>query len=58
MIDAAAEVCVVVDSTKIGKVSFASLGPIDLVDCIITDEGISDADRIAFELKGVKVIVA
>jgi DeoR/GlpR family transcriptional regulator of sugar metabolism len=58
MIDAAAEVFVVADSTKIGKVSFASLGPIDLADCIITDDGISDSDRLALQLKGVKVIIA
>jgi len=49
---------VVADSTKIGKVSFASLGPIELVDRIITDDGISDSDRRALELKGVKVIIA
>jgi DeoR/GlpR family transcriptional regulator of sugar metabolism len=58
MIGAAAEVFVVADSTKIGKVSFASLGPIELVDRIITDDGISDSDRRALELKGVKVIIA
>jgi hypothetical protein len=46
------------NTSKIGKVSFASLGPIELVDCIITDEGISDSDRLALELKGVKVIIA
>jgi DeoR/GlpR family transcriptional regulator of sugar metabolism len=58
MINAAAEVYVVADSTKIGKVSFASLGPIDLVGCIITDDGISDSDRMALESKGVKVLIA
>ena len=58
MIEAASEVYLVADSTKIGKASFASLGPIELVKYFITDQGISDADRQAFEARGVTVIVA
>jgi DeoR/GlpR family transcriptional regulator of sugar metabolism len=58
MIGAASEVYLVADSTKIGKASFASLGPIELVKYFITDQGISDADRQAFEARGVTVIVA
>jgi len=58
MIKAASEVYLVADSTKIGKTSFATLGPIGMVDVLITDDGISEADRAAFESSGVKVIVA
>jgi DeoR/GlpR family transcriptional regulator of sugar metabolism len=58
MIGAAAEVYLVADSTKIGKVLFASLGPIELVKYLVTDEGIADTDRAAMEARGVTVIVA
>jgi DeoR/GlpR family transcriptional regulator of sugar metabolism len=58
MIEAASEVYLVADSTKIGKASFASLGPIELVKYFVTDEGMSDTDRKAFEARGVIVIIA
>jgi DeoR/GlpR family transcriptional regulator of sugar metabolism len=58
MIKAASQVYLVADSTKIGRTSFSSLGPIDLIHGFITDEGIGDADRAAFEKRGIKVIVA
>lgn len=58
MIKAASKVYLVADSTKIGRTSFSSLGPIDLIHGFITDEGISDADRAEFERRGIEVIVA
>ena len=58
MIKAASKVYLVADSTKIGRTSFSSLGPIDLIHSFITDEGISDADRAEFERRGIEVIVA
>ncbi len=58
MIEAASDVYLVADSTKIGKASFASLGPIELVKYFVTDEGMSDADKKAFEARGVTVIIA
>ena len=58
MIEAATHTYLVVDSTKIGKKAFASLGEIRSVDTIITDEGITDADRSAFEKAGLEVIIA
>ncbi len=58
MIRAASRVYLLADSTKIGRTSFSSLGSIDLVHCLITDEGISDADRLAFEARGIEVIIA
>lgn len=58
MIDSASEVYLVADSTKIGKVSFASLGGIDLLQYFITDSGITNEDREKFKQQGVKVIIA
>lgn len=58
MIKAASKVYLVADSTKIGRTSFSSLGPIDLIGGFITDEGISDADRAEFERRGIEVIIA
>jgi DeoR/GlpR family transcriptional regulator of sugar metabolism len=58
MIKAASKVYLVADSSKIGRTSFSSLGPIDLIGGFITDDGISDADRAEFEKRGIEVIVA
>lgn len=58
MIDSADEVYVVADSTKIGKTSFAALGGLELIDCLITDSGITEQERGAFESRGIKVVVA
>jgi DeoR/GlpR family transcriptional regulator of sugar metabolism len=58
MIKAAKEVFLVADSTKIGKVSLASLGGLDLIQYFITDTSIADKDRLRFEQMGVKVILA
>lgn len=58
MIKAASKVYLVADSTKIGRTSFSSLGPIDLIAGFITDEGIRDEDQREFERRGIKVIVA
>ena len=57
MIGAASETYLLVDSTKIGRTSFASIGPIELVKYIVTDDGIAKADRQAFEQRGITVIV-
>jgi DeoR/GlpR family transcriptional regulator of sugar metabolism len=58
MIEAASEVILVADSTKIGKVAFASLGPVALAKYLVTDDGITDEDRKAFEESGLTVIIA
>ena len=58
MIKAAKEVFLVADSTKIGKVSLASLGGLDLIQTFITDKAITDEDRRRFEDIGVQVIIA
>jgi DeoR/GlpR family transcriptional regulator of sugar metabolism len=58
MITAASRVYLVADSTKIGRTSFSSLGSLELIDGFITDDGIADADRMAFEARGIEVLVA
>lgn len=58
MIAAAQEVYLVADSTKMGKIAFASLGPIDLVNHLITDSGISDEYVELFKSRGIDVIIA
>ncbi|MCD8352504.1 MAG: DeoR/GlpR family DNA-binding transcription regulator [Planctomycetaceae bacterium] len=58
MIGAAKEVYLVADSTKMGKVSFATLGNIDMVQHLITDAGISENYIRMFESRGVNVIIA
>lgn len=54
MIDSADTVYLVADSTKIGRSAFASLGALSMIDYIITDSNITEADRkvlVDFELK-------
>lgn len=58
MVKAASQVYLVADSTKIGRVSFSALGGVEMVNTLITDDGISDEDRMEFEKRGVAVIVA
>jgi DeoR/GlpR family transcriptional regulator of sugar metabolism len=58
MIKAASTVYLLADSTKVGRTSFSSLGPIEVVHTLITDDGIADADRTEFERRGIKVVIA
>lgn len=58
MVGAAQEVFLVADSTKMGKIAFASLGDIDLVHHLITDAGIPESYVALFESRGIDVIIA
>ena len=58
MIKSASKVYLVADSTKIGRTSFSPLGSVTCVHALITDDGIRDADRTAFEEAGIELIVA
>lgn len=58
MIEASSHTYLVVDSTKIGKKAFSSLGGVRLINTLITDGDITTADRKAFEKAGVEVIIA
>lgn len=56
MINSAAEVYLVADSSKIGITSFASLGPVSLIQTLITDSQLSDTQQLKLEEQGIKVI--
>ncbi|MCW6530468.1 DeoR/GlpR family DNA-binding transcription regulator [Sphingomonas sp. MMSM20] len=58
MIETASRVYLVADSSKIGKTSFSSLGGIENIHALITDNGIRDEDHRAFTDAGIEVIVA
>lgn len=58
MVGCANFVVVVADSSKIGREDFVSFAPIDCVDVLITDGGISAADKAALTERGVDVVVA
>lgn len=58
MLGAAREAIIVADHSKVGREAFASIAPIDRIQALVTDRGISDSDRRIIEEKGVRVIVA
>lgn len=58
MIESANETYLVADSTKIGKNSFASLGPLSLIDYLITDSKIRPEDIEWLKTYDVKFVIA
>jgi DeoR/GlpR family transcriptional regulator of sugar metabolism len=58
MIEAANEIYLVADSTKIGKNSFASLGALSLIDYLITDSKIKEEDIEWLKTYDVQFIIA
>ena len=58
MVEIAAELIVVVDSSKFNMVGFASFAPIQRVSTIVTDDGIDPTLKRDFENIGIKVIIA
>ena len=56
MVKAASHVYLLADSTKIGRVSSSALGGVEMVHTLITDDGISDADRAEFERRAVGLV--
>jgi DeoR/GlpR family transcriptional regulator of sugar metabolism len=58
MIESANETYLVADSTKIGKTSFASLGPLSLIDYLITDSKLTAEDKNWLKTYDVKFIIA
>lgn len=58
MIAAAGRVCLVADSSKVGSVALATLGPLSMVHTLITDSGIDTRTRRSIEAQGVEVLVA
>lgn len=58
MLESSREAIVVADHSKVGHVTFASIAPIDRIQTLITDSGISEVDRRWIEESGVRVILA
>ena len=58
MIESANEVYLVADSSKVGKSAFASLGALSLIDFLITDSNISEADIRMLKSNDIKIVVA
>ena len=58
MIDAAESIYIVADSTKIGQSSLASLGALSLIDSVITDAGISEAEKEHFRSNDIELVIA
>ena len=58
MINCSEKVVVLADSSKIGKRSFGKIAETEQVHVLITDSGIKKKHRLAFEDKGIEVIVA
>lgn len=57
MLRSAARVIVTVDHGKIGRTTLCQTAPIDLIDVLVTDSGIADEQRRAFERSGLEVII-
>lgn len=56
MIECADQTIVLADSSKLNKKGFGKIAPLDQVDYLITDEGVSVEDQIRLEEIGVNVI--
>ena len=58
LVRAARQVVVLADSTKLGRESLVRFAPLDAVDVLITDDGVSADDVRALQADGVEVLVA
>ena len=58
MIEAADKVILVMDSSKMNRHTLATVGPLEIVDILVTDDGLSDEDRQAIEARGVEGVSA
>ena len=51
------EVILLTDHTKFGHVSYSIVAPVDVLDKVITDQGIAPVDKAALEERGIQVVV-
>lgn len=58
MLEAAAQKILVMDSSKMHTHTLATVGPIDVIDILVTDDGLSAADKASIESRGVQVVIA
>jgi DeoR family glucitol operon repressor len=57
MCQAAKQIIVVTDSSKFGRKTPNVVVPIEKIDIVITDHGISEADQTALEQRGIQVLL-
>lgn len=58
MMECSLEHILLADSSKFGKIGFGKICPLNAIDLLVTDSGLSTAARERIELAGVKVIIA
>lgn len=58
MVNAAEKTYLVADSSKIGKTSFASMGPVSLIDVLVTDAALEERHKNIFKEHGIEIILA
>lgn len=58
MIAASDKVILVMDSSKMNKHTLATVGPVEAIHTLITDDGLADDDRKAIAARGVAVVIA
>jgi len=58
MVQSARRVVVLADSSKVGVESPVRFAALDQVDVLVTDDGIDEEDRAAFERAGLEVVIA
>ena len=57
MIEAAAKRVLLMDSSKMNCHTLATVGPVDMIDILVTDNGLCLEDKQAIEDEGVEVII-
>lgn len=58
MIEASDRVILVMDSSKMNKHTLATVGPVEAINLLVTDGGLSADDRAALAARGVEVMIA
>jgi len=57
MLEAADRAILVMDSSKMNRTTLASVGGIEMLDTLVTDDCLAAEDQIAIEARGVKVLI-
>jgi DeoR family fructose operon transcriptional repressor len=57
MAEISEKVILLTDHTKFGHVSYSIVAPVDVLDKIVTDDGIKPEDKAALEERGIEVVV-
>jgi len=56
MLEQAQEKIIIADQTKLGKISFAAIAPVDVADCIITDLELDETWRAGLDLRKIRYL--